>query len=158
MPTSTLEIGDRALDFTLQESASRSYSLKDFAGKRLVLYFYPKDDTSGCTTEAIEFTKLKTEFEALNAIVIGVSPDSCADHAKFKSKHDLTVMLLSDESKEMLQAYGVWVQKSMYGRSYMGVERTTFLIDEEGHIVQKWEKVKAPGHAREVLERVQQIS
>jgi len=122
-----------------------------------VLYFYPKDDTSGCTAEAIAFNGLKAKFEAAGAVVIGVSPDSPKSHDKFKTKHDLRFALASDESKAMLEAYGVWVEKSMYGKKYMGVERATFLIDAEGRVAKVWRKVKVPGHAEAVLEAVKAV-
>ena len=118
----------------------------------MILFFYPKDDTSGCTQEAIEFTALKKQFDALGAPVIGMSPDSAKKHDKFKAKHELAVDLVSDEDKDVLGAYGVWVEKSMYGRKYMGVERSTFLIGADGRIARVWRKVKVPGHAAEVLE------
>jgi peroxiredoxin Q/BCP len=117
----------------------------------VVLYFYPKDDTSGCTAEAIAFNGMRAEFEAAGVALIGVSPDSPASHAKFKKKHGLEFTLAADESKRMLRAYGVWVEKSMYGRKYMGVERTTLLIAPDGRISKIWRKVKVPGHAAEVL-------
>ncbi|MEK1888303.1 MAG: peroxiredoxin, partial [Phyllobacterium sp.] len=116
------------------------------------LYFYPKDDTSGCTQEAIEFSALRSQFEAIGAIVIGMSPDPVKKHDKFKTKHDLKVDLVADEDKTIIETYGLWVEKSMYGRKYMGVERTTFLIDANGRIAKVWNKVKVPGHAAEVLE------
>ena len=147
-----LSAGDKAPAFKLPGAAAASVSLASLNGKKVVLYFYPKDDTSGCTREAIDFTGLKPDFEAAGAVVIGVSPDSVESHAKFAAKHELDVTLLSDESKEMLEAYGVWTEKSMYGRKYMGVERTTFLIDGKGRIARVWNKVKVPGHAAEVLE------
>jgi peroxiredoxin Q/BCP len=143
--------GDKAPDFTLPVDGGGSVSLQGFKGRKLVLYFYPKDDTSGCTQEAIDFNRLKKEFETAGAAILGASPDSAASHAKFKVKHGLDIALASDEAKAMLEAYGVWVEKSMYGRKYMGVERTTFLIDRAGVIAQVWNKVKVPGHAEAVL-------
>jgi peroxiredoxin Q/BCP len=122
-----------------------------------VLYFYPKDDTPGCTTEAIDFTAMKAKFKAAGAEVIGVSPDSVASHEKFCKKHELEIILLADESKEMLEAYDVWKEKSMYGKTYMGVERTTVLIDGAGKIARIWPKVKVAGHAEEVLKAAQDI-
>jgi peroxiredoxin Q/BCP len=141
-----LSDGDKAPDFALPNDRGETLSLKSFAGKMLVLYFYPKDDTPGCTQEAIDFNHLKHEFEHAGALVTGVSPDSVATHVKFKTKHKLGLALLSDESKAMLEAYGVWTEKSMYGRKYMGVERTTFLIGGDRKIIQVWHKVKLPGH------------
>lgn len=124
----------------------------------MVLFFYPKDDTSGCTTEALDFTSLKEEFDAIGVKLIGISPDSVKRHDKFKAKHSLTVTLASDEEKQVLEAYGVWVEKSMYGRKYMGVERTTLLIDSNGKIVRIWNKVKVAGHAAEVLVAAKEIA
>jgi peroxiredoxin Q/BCP len=143
--------GGRAPDFALPVDGGGSVSLKSFKGRKLVLYFYPKDDTSGCTQEAIDFNRLKKDFEKADAAILGASPDSVASHAKFKVKHGLDIALASDEAKAMLEAYGVWVEKSMYGRKYMGVERTTFLIDRAGVIAEVWSKVKVPGHAEAVL-------
>jgi peroxiredoxin Q/BCP len=142
--------GDAAPDFTLPSDGGE-ISLQSFRGRKLVLYFYPKDDTSGCTREAIDFNGLKGQFEQAGAAILGASPDSPASHAKFKTKHRLGLALASDEAKTMLEAYGVWVEKSMYGRKYMGVERTTFLIDRNGVIAQVWNNVKVPGHAETVL-------
>ncbi len=144
--------GNPAPDFTLPGSGENRISLSDYRGRIVVLFFYPKDDTSGCTAEAISFSGLKGEFDKLGATVIGLSPDSVKSHDRFRAKHELTVDLASDEEKAVLQAYGVWVQKSMYGRKYMGVERTTVLIDRNGTIARVWNKVKVPGHAAEVLE------
>eukprot|EP01037_Dinobryon_pediforme_P011628 gene11628-11723_t len=149
-----LAVGEPAPEFNLPQDGGSVISLNDFSGKTVVLYFYPKDDTSGCTQEAIEFNQLKTAFAEANAVVIGVSPDPVKSHAKFKTKHGLDLTLISDESKTMLEAYGVWAEKSMYGRKYMGVERTTVLIDSNGRIAKIWPKVKVPGHAAEVLAAV----
>ena len=145
------QVGDLAPDFTLP-SDSNTITLSSLKGKPVVLYFYPKDDTSGCTKEAIAFSQLKPEFDKIGARVIGLSPDSAEKHAKFRKKHELTVDLAADEDRTALEAYGVWVEKSMYGRKYMGVERATFLIDAEGRIAHVWEKVKEAGHAEAVLE------
>jgi len=152
MSKSELQAGDPAPSFELPRDGAGAISLKGLMGHKIALYFYPKDDTSGCTKEAIEFNGLKKDFEAAGTRILGVSPDSVVKHDKFKAKHDLAIDLLSDESKDMLTAYGVWVEKSMYGRKYMGVERTTFLIDQHGKILRVWRKVKVPGHAAEVLE------
>ena len=149
--TGKLTVGSPAPDFELPTDGGASLSLKKLKGQKVVLYFYPKDDTSGCTQEAIDFTKLKSKFTEAQTVVIGTSPDSVAKHDKFKIKHELDLVLVSDESKDMLSTYGVWVEKSMYGRKYMGVERTTILIDREGKIAKIWAKVKVPGHAEEVL-------
>ncbi len=143
--------GDKAPDFKLPDDSGMIRTLKSFSGKKLVLYFYPKDDTTGCTKEAIEFNGLKRDFEKAGAVVVGVSPDSTASHLKFKTKHKLDLDLVSDEAKSVLEAYGVWTEKSMYGRSYMGVERTTFLIGPNGRIAEIWIKVKVPDHAAAVL-------
>ena len=143
--------GVKAPEFELPSSSGGSVTLATLAGKKIVLYFYPKDDTSGCTTEAIEFEKLRNQFVAANTEIIGVSPDSLASHDKFKKKYKLDFTLLSDEPKDMLRAYGVWVEKSMYGRKYMGVERTTVLIGRDGKIARVWNKVKPAGHAQDVL-------
>ncbi len=148
-----LAAGDKAPAFELPKDGGGKVSLASQKGRKIVLYFYPKDDTSGCTAEAIDFNGMKAQFEKAGADIFGVSPDSCASHDKFKAKHELGgLTLLSDESKAMLEAYGVWKEKSMYGRKYMGVERTTFLIGPDGKIARVWNKVKVPGHANEVLE------
>ncbi len=149
-----LAIGSPAPGFSLPGPGGTDVSLASLAGRKVVLYFYPKDDTSGCTQEAQEFNALRADFTAAGAEVIGVSPDSPKSHGKFAGKYGLDLTLLSDEAKETLSAYGVWVEKSMYGRKYMGVERTTVLIDAEGRVVKVWSKVKVPGHAKEVLEAV----
>ncbi|WP_019173114.1 peroxiredoxin [Pseudaminobacter salicylatoxidans] len=152
-----LEAGQKAPDFDLPRDGGGALKLADLSGKKVVLYFYPKDDTSGCTAEAIDFSALKPEFEKAGAAIIGVSPDSVKSHDKFKSKHNLSVELVADEERKTLEAYGVWVEKSMYGRKYMGVERSTFLIGPDGRIARIWRKVKVPGHARQVLEAVQAL-
>ena len=149
--------GAKAPAFNLPRDGGGSVSLASLKGKKVVLYFYPKDDTSGCTTEAKDFTKLKAKFKAAGAEVFGVSPDPVTSHEKFAEKHELGVGLLSDESKKMLEAYEVWKEKSMYGRTYMGVERTTVLIDEKGKIARVWNKVKVPGHAEDVLKACKEI-
>ncbi len=131
--------------------------MKEFKGRKLVLYFYPKDDTSGCTKEAIAFTGAKGAFDKAGASVVGVSKDTVAAHDKFTAKHKLKVALGSDEDGAICEAYGVWVEKSMYGRKYMGIERATFLIDGKGKIAEIWHKVKVPGHAEAVLEAVKAL-
>jgi thioredoxin-dependent peroxiredoxin len=143
--------GDKAPDFELPTDSAGKLELSSLKGKPVVLYFYPKDDTSGCTTEAKDFTKLAPEFHKAGAEVIGISPDSVESHRKFRKKHGLEVQLAADTDKAVATAYGVWVEKSMYGRKYMGVERSTFLIDKKGRIARSWRKVKVPGHAAEVL-------
>lgn len=150
-------VGERAPDFSLPADDGGTVSLGGLAGKKVVLYFYPKDDTPGCTIEAIAFSAQKAAFEAVGAVVLGVSKDSIDDHCKFKSKHSLSIPLLSDESGEMLEKYGVWVEKNLYGRTYMGIDRTTFLIDGQGIIRKVWPKVRVEGHADEVLEAVKSL-
>ncbi len=149
--------GDKAPDFVLPDDAGARISLAGFAGRKLVLYFYPKDDTSGCIKEAIEFNGLRDEFKKAGAEILGVSPDPVASHAKFKAKHKLELALASDQSKAMLETYGVWVEKSMYGRKYMGIERTTFVIGNDGKIAAVWNQVKVPGHAEAVLATVKAL-
>lgn len=148
-----LELGDPAPHFSLTADDGGEIGLAAFAGKPAVLYFYPKDDTSGCTAEAIAFSRLAAAFRQAGIAVIGVSPDSAASHKKFKSKHGLDLLLASDEAKTAAGAFGVWVEKSMYGKTYMGVERSTFLIDASGRIAEIWRKVAVPGHAEAVLAR-----
>ncbi len=150
--------GAAAPPFALPVDGGGSVSLQSFKGRKLVLYFYPKDDTSGCTREAIDFNGLKAQFDKADAAILGVSPDTAASHAKFKAKHGLDIALASDEAKAMLAAYGVWVEKSMYGRKYMGVERTTFLIDRAGVIAKVWNKVKVPGHAEAALAAARELA
>lgn len=151
------EIGQEAPDFELPRDGGGSVRLSSLRGKPVVLYFYPKDDTSGCTSQALDFTARKPEFEALGAVILGISPDPVKKHDKFKAKHELTIDLLSDEEKAVVQKYGVWVEKSMYGRKYMGVERSTFLIDANGIISQSWIKVKVTGHVNAVLAALQDM-
>ncbi|MGC6534555.1 MAG: thioredoxin-dependent thiol peroxidase [Parvibaculales bacterium] len=155
-----LTIGDTAPAFSLPanstaDGAAQTLSLADFAGKKLVVYFYPKDNTPGCTTEAIDFTAQKAAFDKANTAIVGVSADSVKKHDNFIAKHDLAVTLLSDENHDMLNAYGVWVEKSMYGKKFMGIERATYLIDEAGKIAAIWRKVKVKGHVDEVLAAAQ---
>ena len=151
MAFSELKVGDKAPNFSLPADGGSKLSLAELKGKSVVLYFYPKDDTSGCTAEAIAFSKDSKAFKAAGAVVVGVSKDSAASHDKFKAKYDLSVTLAADEETKTAAAYGVWVEKSMYGRHYMGMERATFLIDGKGIIRKIWRKVKVPGHAAEVL-------
>jgi len=151
-------IGAKAPEFNLERDGGGNAKLADFKGHKLVLYFYPKDDTSGCTTEAKDFSALAKDFEKAGAVVVGVSPDPAKKHDRFKAKHDLAITLLSDESTAILEAWGVWKEKSMYGRRYMGVERTTFLIDGKGIVRQIWPKVKVAGHAQAVLEAARILS
>ncbi len=148
-----LTIGAQAPDFELAGSDG-AIRLADLKGKPVVLYFYPKDDTSGCTKEAQAFSALSAEFAEAGAVVIGVSKDSLASHAKFTAKYDLSIQLGSDPEGQVIEAYGAWVEKSMYGRTYMGIERSTFLIAADGTLSRVWRKVKVAGHAEEVLAAV----
>lgn len=152
-----LVAGARAPAFTLPRDGGTTLSLKDFKGRNLVLYFYPKADTPGCTTEAIAFSRLRAAFARAGTDIVGVSADPVKAQDKFKAKHKLTVALASDEAKEMLEAYGAWGEKSMYGRKFMGVIRKTFLIDADGRIARVWPKVAVPGHAEEVLEAAKEL-
>ncbi len=147
----TLKIGDKAPDFALPTDGNGTVALKALRGKKVVIYFYPKDDTSGCTKEACGFRDAMPDFSKIAATIIGISRDSVRAHDKFKQKYALTFTLASDESGEVCEKYGVWVEKSMYGRKYMGIERTTVLIDEKGVIRGLWPKVKIDGHVGEVL-------
>ena len=147
-----LEEGKKAPDFKLKDQNGKAVSLADFKGKNVVLYFYPKDNTSGCTAEACNFRDEFPKFGKLKAVIIGISPDSSVSHKKFADKYDLPFILLSDEEKKVVEAYGVWKEKSMYGRKYMGVERSTFIIDGDGKIKKIFRKVKVPGHNKEVFE------
>jgi thioredoxin-dependent peroxiredoxin len=149
-----LQAGRPAPDFTLRADDGSTVSLADLAGGTVVLYFYPKDDTSGCTTEACEFRDLQADYDAAGARVIGVSPDPVTSHATFRDKHGLPFTLLSDPDHEAAEAYGVWVEKSMYGKRYMGVERSTFVIGADGALLEALYKVKPKGHAASVLELV----
>ncbi|WP_138468702.1 thioredoxin-dependent thiol peroxidase [Poseidonocella sp. HB161398] len=146
------ETGDTAPDFTLPQDGGEDVTLSAERPAPVVIYFYPKDDTSGCTKEAIAFTGLMPDFAAAGIKVMGISKDTVAKHAKFRAKHELGVQLLSDEDGAVCEAYGVWVEKSMYGKKYMGIERATFLVGGDGKIAQVWRKVKVPGHAEAVLE------
>jgi peroxiredoxin Q/BCP len=143
--------GDKAPDFELPTDGGETLRLSKLRGKPAVVYFYPKDDTTGCTAEAKDFTRLAPDFKRLGIEVIGISPDSPESHQRFASKYDLKVRLAADADKAVAMAYGVWVEKSMYGRKYMGVDRSTFLIDADGRIARAWRKVKVSGHAEEVL-------
>jgi peroxiredoxin Q/BCP len=152
-----LDVGDLAPQFDLPRDGGGSLSLAALLGRPIVLYFYPQDDTTGCTIEAIGFSQLKPEFEKAGAVVIGVSPDSVRKHDRFKSKHDLTVDLVADEERKVIEAYHLWVEKTMYGRKYMGVERATFLIGSDGRIARIWRNVRVKGHAEAVLEAVRAL-
>ena len=147
-----VDVGETAPDFTLPRDGEGEVTLSELRGQPVVLYFYPKDDTSGCTKEACEFRAAYKDFQKLGAEIIGVSPDPVKKHDKFKAKYDLPFPLLSDEEKAVVSDYGIWVEKSMYGRKYMGVERSTYLIDPDGKVQAAWRKVKVPGHVEAVLE------
>lgn len=149
--------GTQAPDFTLPRDGGGTISLSQFRGRPVVLFFYPKDDTEGCTMEAKDFTAAKPDFDAAGVALIGLSPDSAKKHDKFVKKHELGVPLASDETLQTLEAYGVWKEKSMYGRSYMGVERTTVLVDAAGRIAEIWPKVKVKGHVEAVLEAARKL-
>lgn len=153
-----LSEGDPAPDFELEGDGGTTVRLSAMRGEPVVVYFYPKDDTSGCTKEAIDFTARSGEFSRLGARIVGVSPDTATSHDKFKAKHKLKVQLAADTEKNAASSYGVWVEKSMYGRKYMGVERATFLVDPAGIISRIWRKVRVPGHVDEVLEAVQSLN
>jgi thioredoxin-dependent peroxiredoxin len=146
-----LDVGQPAPDFDLPGDGGSRVRLRDSMGRPLVLYLYPKDDTSGCTKEAIDFAQAYAQFKTAGIEVVGVSKDSVASHDRFKAKHDLPFPLASDEAGTMVEAYGVWVEKSMYGKSYMGIDRSTFLIDGAGRVRQAWRKVEVPGHVEDVL-------
>ena len=153
-----LEIGQKAPDFCLPNQDSEEICLRDLRGSWVVLYFYPKDNTPGCTTEALDFSAHLSEFEALGATVLGVSPDSVKKHQNFIAKKELKVTLLSDEDKEVLEKYGVWQLKKNYGREYMGVVRTTYLIDPDGNIAYVWPKVRVKGHVEAVREKLEELT
>lgn len=148
-------IGDVAPAFTLPRDGGEEVSLSQFAGRSVVLFFYPRDDTSGCTREAVEFSEASPLFEAADTAILGISTDSVKSHVRFRDKHGLTVPLLSDENAEVANRFGTWVEKSMYGRKFMGVERSTFLIGPDGVIRAVWRKVKVPGHVEDVLKAAQ---
>jgi thioredoxin-dependent peroxiredoxin len=152
-----LDIGHAAPDFSLPTDGNGTVSLSSLKGRNVVLYFYPKDDTSGCTKEAIAFNGLRKSFADAKTDIIGFSADSVSSHDKFKKKYELGFTLASDEGKSMLEAYGVWVEKSMYGKKYMGIERTTVLVDKAGKVAALWNKVKVDGHAEEVLAAAQKL-
>lgn len=153
-----LDIGHQAPAVSLPNDNGETASLDDFAGKNIILYFYPRDDTPGCTKEAIGFTEKLSEFTDANTVILGVSKDTVAKHQKFRAKYELGVSLLSDADGSTCEDYGTWVEKSMYGKKYMGIERATFLIDQNGKIAQIWRKVKVPGHVDAVLEAAQELN
>ncbi len=147
-----INLGDAAPDFSVSDETGKIHTLKDYAGKPLVLYFYPKDDTPGCTAESCDFRDNLKAFGKLGVAVLGVSKDSAASHVKFKKKYDLNFPLLADTDGKMVEAYGVWTEKSMYGKKYMGIDRSTFVIDQAGTIVALWRKVKVEGHVGDVID------
>lgn len=153
-----IDVGTKAPDFDLASDEGGNISLASLKGKKAVLYFYPKDDTSGCTREAIDFTALGSEFAKADTVVVGISKDSVAAHGKFRAKHDLGVRLASDPEGRIVEAFGSWVEKSMYGRKYMGIDRSTFLLDRDGVVQGIWRKVKVPGHAQQVLKAAQALA
>lgn len=154
----TIEDGDALPAVELATVSGERLDLRDYVGRPLVLYFYPKDDTSGCTREARDFSSLLPEYRALGAEILGVSRDTPAKHRKFIDKYDLTVPLATDDTDAAMQAFGVWVEKKLYGKTYMGIDRSTFLFDAAGVLVRSWRKVKVPGHATEVLEALRKIA
>jgi peroxiredoxin Q/BCP len=154
----SVSVGDKAPDFTMSTDGNGSVSLSKLRGKPVVLYFYPKDDTTGCTAEACGFRDTFPDYGKTGAVVIGVSRDSVASHDKFKKKHELPFILASDADGKVTESYGVWVEKSMYGRKYMGIDRSTFLIDKDGVVRGAWHKVKVPGHVAEVLKAAKELA
>ncbi|MGH1352889.1 MAG: peroxiredoxin [Methyloligellaceae bacterium] len=153
-----VEEGNEVPEFDLVVSGGNNLKSSDLPGKLTVIFVYPKDDTSGCTKESIAFSELQDTFREAGADIYGLSPDSLESHEKFISKHDLKVPLLVDEEKLLIKALGVWVEKNMYGRRYMGVDRSTFIIDKEGKVARIWRRVKVPGHAEKVLQAVKELS
>lgn len=149
-----LKIGDKAPDFSLLSDSGKTISLKSLKGHKIVIYFYPKDNTSGCTKEACDFKDSIKTFENKETVILGISKDSIESHKSFKSKYNLPFNLLSDETGQVVKDYGVWKEKSMYGKKYMGIERTTFLIDEKGKIKEIWNKVKVPGHVQNIISKL----
>ncbi|NBI28566.1 thioredoxin-dependent thiol peroxidase [Chengkuizengella marina] len=154
---SQVKVGQEVPNFTLPASNGKEVSLSDFRGKNVVIYFYPKDMTPGCTTESCDFRDYHGDYEKLNTEVIGISPDDLKSHDKFIAKHDLPFLLLSDVDKKVCELFGVWVLKKMYGREYMGVERSTFLINADGILIKEWRKVKVKEHVQKVLEAVREL-
>jgi len=155
--TTQIEEGQAAPDYTLPRDGGGEMGPSDMAGKNVVLFFYPRDDTSGCTKEAVGFSELAAEFDKAGAVVVGISKDGIKKHDKFRDKHSLKVPLLSDENSDVTERFGAWVEKSMYGKKYMGIERSTFLIDGSGTVRRVWRKVKVPGHVDEVLDAVKAL-
>ena len=157
MPTEVKQ-GDDAPDFDLPTDGDERFSLSGASGSPVVLYFYPKDDTSGCTLEALDFTAKASEFAGIGVVIVGISPDTVKKHDAFKKKHGLALRLAADPERRAIDAYGVWAEKSMYGRKYMGVDRSTFLIDRDGVVARVWRSVKVPGHVDDVLEAARMIA
>ena len=153
----SVDVGSKAPDFTMPTDGNESVTLSKLKGKKVVLYFYPKDDTSGCTAEACGFRDSFPDYTGAGAVVIGISKDSVASHDKFKNKHNLPFILASDAGSDVCEKYGTWVEKSMYGRKYMGIERCTYLLDQEGVVRGVWHKVKVPGHVAQVLKAAQAL-
>jgi peroxiredoxin Q/BCP len=153
-----IEIGKKAKDFKLKDEQGDEVRLEDMRGKWVVVYFYPKDNTPGCTTEALQFTERINDLRKMNAEVVGISPDSCQSHQKFMVKHDLKVKLLADPDHKVLEAYGAWGDKKMYGKSFLGVNRSTVLIDPQGRIAHHWPKVRAKGHADQVAAKLAELT
>lgn len=153
----TLEVGQKAPEFATPNQRGEISKLADFAGQWLVLYFYPKDNTPGCTTEAIDFTALSPQFQQLNAVILGVSPDSAKSHCRFIEKHNLTIQLLSDTEHQLAEIYQVWGLKKFMGKEYMGIKRSTFLIDPQGNIAYIWSNVKVKAHAAAVLKKLEEL-
>ena len=153
-----LDVGDTAIDFELDSDGGGIIRLSALKGKPVIVYFYPKDNTSGCTKQAVAFSEQSSEFAKLGVQIIGISPDTAASHDKFKVKHNLNIQLAADTEKTASKAYGVWTEKSMYGRKYMGIERSTFLIDADGKVAHVWRKVRVPGHVEEVLKVIQSLN
>ena len=151
-----MDIGDSIPEFDLPASNRDKITNRDLLGKWAVIYFYPKDDTPGCTKQAINFSVSQSDFDTMNAYILGISKDSVSKHVKFTQKHDLTITLGSDETGEICESFGCWVEKSMYGKTYMGIERSTFLVDPEGKVRQIWRKVKVPGHIENVLQALKE--
>jgi peroxiredoxin Q/BCP len=152
-----VKVGEKVPEFCLPDKDGKEVCMKDFRGQWIVLYFYPKDNSKGCTREAIDFTSNHDDFKKMNAVILGISPDSVKSHQKFAEKHDLTVTLLSDEEKKVLEKIGVWQEKSMYGRTYFGVVRSTLLIDPKGEIKEIWEKVRVANHVDKVKARLSEL-
>lgn len=153
----TLEVGDKVPDFKLPSSTDKEISLADFKGKKIVLYFYPKDDTPGCTTEACDFRDAAQSYAELNTVIVGVSKDALNSHEKFIEKYKLPFVLLSDTELKLMEAFGVWKEKTMYGKTALGVSRSTFLIDENGILIKAWPNIKATGHVGKVLEELKNL-